>query len=110
MNGVETGSYFWDLIRVLFALGAVVVLIFLARRYGEKFLRGKNSLPDKSPSELKIKQRIPMGIKKQLVVARMRDQVLLMAVNDGDITLLKTFPAGKGEVASWAGDGTDYDG
>ncbi len=109
MNGVETGTYIWDLIRVLFALGAVVALIFLARRYGEKFLLGKNSLTDKSPGELQIKQRVPMGMKKQLVVARMHGEVLLLAVNDGDITLLKTFAAGKGEFSSWAGEGTDYE-
>ncbi len=110
MNGIETSSYIWDLFRVLFALGAVVVLIILFRRYGEKFLLGKGGLNEKSGGELEIKQRIPMGVKKQLVVAKMRDEVLLLAVNDGDISLLKSFPEGKGDLSGWAGEGTDYEG
>ncbi len=109
MNGVETGSYIWELIRVLFALGAVIVLIFLVRRYGEKFLMGKGNLKDQGSGELQVKQRIPMGVKKQIVVARMRDEVLLLAVNEGNITLLRSFPAGKSDLSGWSGEGADYE-
>jgi len=92
MIGEEHGELLWDIIRVLFALSAVIILILLTRRFLNRILYHKSPVTGKGNGGLIIKQRVQIGEKKQLLVAEFEDQVLLLAVSEEGITLLKENP------------------
>lgn len=105
MNGLTNVSYVWDLIRVFLALGAVIIIILFAHRWLGKLMMGKNSIAGQGNQDLEVRQRIPLGVKKQLLVASIRGQLILLAVNEQDVQLLKTFPEQKGESFSLMKEG-----
>ncbi|MGI6036937.1 MAG: flagellar biosynthetic protein FliO [Limnochordia bacterium] len=77
-----------EMLKILLVLILLIPLIYLATRLYVGQLR-----PGRGPGRLQVLEMFPLGTRRQLVLTKVGEQILLLGVTDHQITLLKEFSA-----------------
>lgn len=100
-------QYIWNVLKVFLYLGAVLFLLYILRNTLNRW-RIPEAMKGGDKGPLRVKQRIPLGVKKQLIIAEYRDSTLLLGVTEHQINLLQSFPRTPGmDYSQSPDDGED---
>lgn len=81
-------QYLQSLIRVIFYLGAIIILIFIIRAFLLRKLKFDQRLHLKEGAELKVLNRQYLGMKKYLLIVEFQGQKILLGVSETNISYL----------------------
>lgn len=88
MTGIDTGSVLWEMAKVGLALGLVIVIIILLARFIPRLLRTSKYFKTDTDMFV-IRQRVSLGLKKELIIVEKENIKLLLGVTEQNINLLK---------------------
>ncbi|MCK4257450.1 MAG: flagellar biosynthetic protein FliO [Halanaerobiales bacterium] len=87
MNSANNLNYTWEIVKVFFYLGIVILLIYLLTH----LLRNFRNFSRKQGSLIQVIERNFLTQNAQVAIIQVGDKYYLLGVTDGKITLLDTF-------------------
>lgn len=81
-------EFFWSILRVLLALGIVIVLIFLTLPYILPIMQRLKGRMGEEGSNVKLKRIIPLGRNMLLVELEVRGKLILVAITEGAVEVI----------------------
>lgn len=98
MDSANTLNYSWEIVKIFFYLGVVILLIYLVTRLLRKY---RNYFKEQG-TLLKVIDRGFLTQRAQIALVQMRDQYYLLGITEDKITVIDTFKLSEDELQEGA--------
>lgn len=98
MDSANTLNYSWEIVKIFFYLGVVILLIYLVTRLLRKY---RNYFKEQG-TLLKVIDRGFLTQRAQIALVQMKDQYYLLGITEEKITVIDTFRLSEDELQEGA--------